>query len=74
MIADMSDSTSSPATTVQDIYEVDVDDLPVSCPGPQTPVWNLHPKVYLDVATTGSARCPYCSAEYRLKPGARVGH
>lgn len=70
----MSVSTSSPANATHDIHEVDVNDLPVSCPGPHTPVWNLHPKVYLDVATTGSARCPYCSAEYRLKPGAKPSH
>lgn len=58
-----------------DIIEVGVDDLPVSCPGPHTPVWNLHPKVYLDVATRGAALCPYCGTEYRLKPGASVhGH
>lgn len=58
-----------------DIIDVDANDLPVSCPGPQTPVWNLHPKIYLDVATNGKALCPYCGTEYRLKPGTLVrGH
>lgn len=61
-------AASTPAQNpAHEVYEVGADDLPVSCPGPQTPVWNLHPKVYIDVATTGSAKCPYCGAEYHLK-------
>jgi uncharacterized Zn-finger protein len=60
-------TTEAPA-----IVEVDAQDLPVSCPNANTPLWNLHPKVYLDVATTGHAQCPYCGTEYRLKAGAKV--
>ncbi|GGX29944.1 zinc-finger domain-containing protein [Pigmentiphaga litoralis] len=57
------------------VIEVDAEDLPISCPGPHTPLWNMHPKVFLDVATTGAAMCSYCGQEYRLKPGAKVhGH
>ncbi len=63
------------ADAPREVYEVGAQDLPVSCPGPHTPLWNMHPKVYLDVATTGSAHCPYCGAEYKLKPGTHVhGH
>ncbi|OYZ00411.1 MAG: hypothetical protein B7Y42_04750, partial [Polaromonas sp. 28-63-22] len=36
-------------------------------------IWNSHPKVYLDVARTGMAKCPYCGTEYRLKAGEQVG-
>jgi uncharacterized Zn-finger protein len=32
-------------------------------------VWNTHPKVYLDVAHTGEAKCPYCGTVYQLKAG-----
>ena len=32
-------------------------------------LWNSHPKVYLDVARTGEAKCPYCGTVYRLKAG-----
>lgn len=53
------------------VVEVDGHDLPVSCPGPQTPLWSLHPKVFLDMST-GQAKCPYCGTEYRLKPGSKV--
>ncbi len=67
----MSDTASSPSHA--DVHEVGASDLPISCPGPHTPLWNLHPKVFLDVATTGSARCPYCGAEYRLRAGEHVG-
>ena len=71
----MSAANQQSADTPRDVYEVGADDLPVSCPGPQTPVWNLHPKVYLDVTTTGSASCPYCGAQYKLKAGVKVhGH
>jgi uncharacterized Zn-finger protein len=31
--------------------------------------WNNHPKVYLDVARTGQAKCPYCGTVYKLKDG-----
>ncbi len=43
----------------------------VFCPSPTAAMqtWNTHPKVYLDVARTGSAKCPYCGTEYKLKDG-----
>jgi uncharacterized Zn-finger protein len=28
-----------------------------------------HPKVYMGLAETGQARCPYCSTLYKLKDG-----
>ncbi|MEY4884594.1 MAG: hypothetical protein RIS34_2448 [Pseudomonadota bacterium] len=48
----------------------------VYCPSPLAgmKIWDGHPKVYLDVAATGEARCPYCSTVYRLKAGEIVGH
>ncbi len=46
------------------------------CPNPKMTLWNQHPKVYIDVGTTGEGRCPYCGTVYRLKPGvsAHGGH
>ncbi|MEZ0306317.1 MAG: zinc-finger domain-containing protein [Ramlibacter sp.] len=43
----------------------------VFCPTPVAgmKLWNTHPRVYLDVAATGEARCPYCGTIYRLKEG-----
>lgn len=39
------------------------------CPNPRMPLWSGHPKVFIDVATTGEGRCPYCGTVYRLKAG-----
>lgn len=48
----------------------------VYCPSAQAQMklWSSHPKVYLDVARSGQARCPYCGTLYQLKPGAVVAH
>ena len=32
-----------------------------------------HPKVYLDVARTGQAKCAYCGTVYALAAGEHVG-
>jgi uncharacterized Zn-finger protein len=36
-------------------------------------LWNSHPKVYVDVAKTGEAKCPYCGTVYKLAAGEHVG-
>jgi uncharacterized Zn-finger protein len=43
----------------------------VFCPSPlaKMETWNTHPKVYLDVAHSGEAKCPYCGTVYKLKDG-----
>ena len=47
----------------------------VACPNPKMVLWSAHPKVFIDVATTGEGKCPYCGTEYRLKAGeARHAH
>ncbi len=47
----------------------------VFCPSPKADmkIWNSHPKVYLDVARTGTAKCPYCGTQYSLKDGEHFG-
>jgi uncharacterized Zn-finger protein len=47
-------------------YQVRRKDLPLSCPMPGMYLWNSHPKVYLPIAETGEAKCPYCGADYVL--------
>tara|TARA_R110002049_G_scaffold240987_1_gene414808 strand:- start:44 stop:244 length:201 start_codon:yes stop_codon:yes gene_type:complete len=54
--------------------ELDGNDLPAFCPNPKMTLWNSHPRVYLEVAKTGSASCPYCGTVYKLKEGATVKH
>ena len=48
----------------------------VFCPSPEAhmKLWNTHPRIYLDVAHTGAAKCPYCGTVYRLKAGETVAH
>ncbi len=47
----------------------------VYCPSPKADmkIWNSHPKVYLDVAREGRAKCPYCGTLYSLKAGEHFG-
>ena len=47
-------------------YTVSRSDLPLSCPMPGMALWNSHPKVYLPIEASGSAKCPYCGAIYTL--------
>ena len=47
----------------------------IFCPSPRADMklWNGHPRVYLDIAQTGSAKCPYCGTVYKLKEGEHFG-
>lgn len=47
----------------------------VFCPSPLAgmKIWNGHPRVFLDVARTGAAKCPYCGTVYKLKDGEHFG-
>jgi len=47
-------------------YRVSPDDLPLSCPTPSMALWNAHPRVYLPIAKSGRAQCPYCGAVFTL--------
>ncbi|NBP97365.1 MAG: zinc-finger domain-containing protein [Burkholderiaceae bacterium] len=44
-------------------------DLPLHCPTKDTPAWNYHPRVFLDILATGQVKCPYCGTEYHVIPG-----
>jgi uncharacterized Zn-finger protein len=41
----------------------------VPCPNPKMALWSNHPRVFIDVASSGQGRCPYCGTVYRLKAG-----
>jgi uncharacterized Zn-finger protein len=66
-------------TTTSPIIELLASDLNrqggVFCPSLKAgmKVANNHPKVYLDVAHTGSAKCSYCGTVYKLKAGEHFG-
>jgi uncharacterized Zn-finger protein len=65
-------SSSKPAAeklvpaNAENRYSVTRADLPLSCPMPGMTLWNSHPKVYLPVEASGSAKCPYCGAQFTL--------
>jgi uncharacterized Zn-finger protein len=64
----MSEDGAQVEVTAQDLQGPGV----VFCPNPKMPLWSNHPRVYLDVATTGEGRCPYCGTRYRLKAGEKL--
>ena len=47
----------------------------IFCPSPKADMklWNSHPRVYLDIAQTGAAKCPYCGTVYKLREGEHFG-
>lgn len=49
----------------------------IFCPSPAAgmKLWNNHPRVYLDLAASGAAKCPYCGTVYKLRAGEHfAGH
>lgn len=70
----MSESKNTAAQAASEVL-LGSADLPAFCPNPRMPLWNHHPRVFLDIAHEGQARCPYCGTLYRLKPGETIrGH
>ncbi len=45
----------------------------IYCPNPKMALWSGHPRVFLDVASTGEGKCPYCGTLYRLAGGPASG-
>ncbi|MFN4959335.1 MAG: zinc-finger domain-containing protein [Burkholderiales bacterium] len=67
-------NTTQPPPQGQSVI-LKADELPAFCPNPRMPLWNHHPRVFLDVSHEGHARCPYCGTRYQLEAGAVVhGH
>ncbi len=61
-------------TDLKQPVAVGAKDLPLYCPQPGAPLWARHPRVFLDVLTTGEATCPYCSAHYVFAGERPKGH
>jgi uncharacterized Zn-finger protein len=47
----------------------------IFCPSPKADMklWNTHPRVYLDIAQSRAAKCPYCGTVYKLREGEQAG-
>jgi uncharacterized Zn-finger protein len=63
----------SAAATKDGVVRVTARDLPVFCPNKAMTLWSSHPRVFLDVADSGAAMCPYCGTRYELEGGALPG-
>lgn len=62
------------AASVVDVVAADLQGPGVIfCPNPKMALWSGHPRVFLDVATTGEGKCPYCGTVYRLAGGPAPG-
>lgn len=64
----MSSTTETPRQQPAPI-EVSAEDLPVYCPGPDAPLWRMHPRTYIEVLKNKVAKCQYCGTEYILREG-----
>ncbi len=53
---------------------VSAKDLPLHCPMPSMKLWDAHPRVFIDVAVTGEAKCPYCGTVYKLTGPVKSSH
>jgi uncharacterized Zn-finger protein len=65
---------SAPTELKYQHITVTASDLPLHCPMPSMKLWNNHPRVFIDVATTGEAKCPYCGTVYKLDGPAGAHH
>ena len=65
----MSDKQTPVEVTAKDLQGHGV----VFCPNPKMPLWSGHPKVFIDIASTGIGKCPYCGTVYQLREGEHFG-
>ncbi|WP_140626737.1 zinc-finger domain-containing protein [Methylibium rhizosphaerae] len=69
----MNDSSSKQPKAVVEVTAAELQGPGVVfCPNPKMPLWSNHPRVFIDVATTGEGWCPYCGTVYKLKAGEKV--
>ncbi len=66
-MSDTGTTENSAAPAAGTVFEISRKDLPLHCPTPEQSLWNSHPRVYLPIEDSGSAKCPYCGSDYTLK-------
>ena len=64
---------SPTSAAAADVVLIDPKELPAFCPNKAMPLWSSHPRVFLELESTGEASCPYCGTRYALAGGARPG-
>jgi uncharacterized Zn-finger protein len=65
---------SAPTDLNQTHINVAGGDLPLHCPMPSMKLWNTHPRVFIDITSTGEAKCPYCGTVYKLSGPVKSHH
>jgi uncharacterized Zn-finger protein len=70
----MSSSATPPTELKFQTIDVTAKDLPLHCPMPSMKLWSTHPRVFIDVVSTGEAKCPYCGTVYKLSGPVKHGH
>ncbi len=50
----------------QKTIKVSKESLPVSCPPKDTPAWDMHPRVYIEMSDSKESNCPYCGNHFEL--------
>ena len=65
---------SAPTDLNMSLIEITASDLPLHCPMPSMKLWNSHPRVFIDVTSTGEAKCPYCGTVYKLSGPVKAHH
>ncbi len=70
----MSISTAGLAELTSREITVTASDLPLHCPMPSMKLWDAHPRVFIDLAETGEAKCPYCGTVYKLTGPVKSHH
>ena len=69
-------STTTRKETVVELVAKDLNaNGGIFCPSAKADMklWNSHPRVYLDIAQSGAAKCPYCGTVYKLRAGEHFG-
>ncbi|HEC75465.1 MAG TPA: zinc-finger domain-containing protein [Methylophaga aminisulfidivorans] len=62
----MGELSSENKACMESHYVVHPNELPLSCPSETMAVWNVHPRIFLDIESKGQVSCPYCGAIYSL--------
>lgn len=51
---------------IDKIVKVNQADFPVSCPTKETPSWDMHPRVYIEMSDEKGGDCPYCGCHFEM--------
>ena len=59
--------TTQNTTAKKNTIKVAANSKSVCCPPKGQELWNLHPRVYLDIEKSREVKCPYCGNHFELQ-------